>query len=137
MKKWIFISALAASSLLNAQDVNVAKAPETVKTEKPEQRAQRDANRASESLGLSPEQKAKWESAALERINANAPLKEKLKSSSSDGDKKQIRDQMRLNAKRFDETVSAFLSPEQKAKWDTQKQERKEKHKGRQQNIGH
>ncbi len=140
MKKWILISALAMSGFLNAQHVNLHKTPEPVAAEKqlnPEQRAKRDAGRAEQNLGLNAEQKTKWEAAALERINTNSALKEKLRASTSESDKKQCREQMKANAKKFDETVVAFLSPDQKVKWDAQKQERRAKHKRHQHNSEH
>lgn len=133
MRRIALLLALASMGFANAQNSEMATSSETQsrpeKKLSPDEKAKRDAGRAEKTLGLNADQKSKWETAARERIAANTPLKEKSKTSSSEIEKKELRKQMMENNKKFNETVVAFLTPEQKTKWDKQKEERKQHHR--------
>lgn len=103
---------------------------ENMKNKTPEERAKHGANWAEKKLTLTPDQKTKWEAAALERITANAPLRDKLKGSTTPEERKATRTQIKANQDKFNTTVDGFLTPEQKTKWDAEKKQRKEKVKG-------
>lgn len=137
MKRIALVLAVASIGFANAQNPEMATSSQPrMRHEKeltPEQKAKRNADKAEKSLGLNSDQKSKWEVAAKERIIANASLKEKSKASSSESDKKALRDQMRLNNEKFDQAVVAFLTAEQKTKWDQLKQERIQHHKNKMQ----
>jgi periplasmic protein CpxP/Spy len=133
MKKLI-LSAAAFTLLclghMTAQ--TTATAPATTKTQRveltPEQEASRHATKLASQLGLTDDQKAKIEALDVERINANRPLHEQGKAATSDADKKAARQQVKANNDKFEASVSALLTPEQKTKWEAQRKEAKEKH---------
>lgn len=91
----------------------------------PEDKANQEANKAEKELALSSEQKEKWKAAALTRIEANRPLIEKLQGSTTPEERKQLKSQIRTNGQSFDRTVNAMLSPEQQAKWQNWKGNKK------------
>lgn len=135
MKK-IILSIALVTGLTNAyvaQDNSATAA--TPKKEKgqpnknatPEERAKKGADHAEKKLGLTADQKAKWEAAALERIKANEPHKEKMKGSTTPAERKDIHTAVKANNDKFDATVNAMLTPEQKAKFENEKKERKAK----------
>jgi len=90
----------------------------------PDQRAAKDAEHAEKSLGLNADQKAKWQAAALERINANEPIRDKMQGATTPEERQSIRQQMKSNNDRFESTVTAMLTSDQKAKYDQMKSER-------------
>lgn len=92
-----------------------------------EQKVKNQTAKAEKELGLNAEQKTKWEAAVRERITANQPVREKLKGSTTPEERKKLHGEARGNLKKFDETVSAFLTPEQKAKYEAKKKEKKDK----------
>lgn len=104
---------------------------QSMKNSTPEERAKQRANAAEKKLGLTADQKVKFEAAVLERINANMPLREKLKGSTTPEERKATREQIKANHDKFETTVDAFLTPEQKSKWETAKKERKDRVKGK------
>jgi protein CpxP len=97
----------------------------------PEEKARKDAGRAEKELGLNSDQKARWETASLERTRANQPLREKMNGSTTPAERKALRDQMKTNHQKYNETVTALLTPDQKARYEQMKKERKESHKGK------
>ena len=97
----------------------------------PAEKAKSGANWAAKNLGLTDEQKPKWEAAALERITANTAIREKLKGSTTPEERKALRGEMKGNHEKFDNTVTAFLTDEQKAKWAKEKEDRKNKMKAK------
>lgn len=97
----------------------------------PAEKAKSGANWAAKNLGLTDEQKPKWEAAALERITANTAIREKLKGSTTPEERKTLRGEMKANHEKFDNTVTAFLTEEQKTKWAKEKEERKNKMKAK------
>ncbi|MCE3258633.1 MAG: hypothetical protein K0S12_274 [Bacteroidetes bacterium] len=129
MKKIILSLALitAMTGAVNAQEGSKPASRE--KTQKaqmtPEERAKKGAERAGKELGLSAEQKTQWEAAALERIKANQPLHEKMKGSTTPEERKSLHAQGKANVEKFDATVTAFLTAEQKTKWTAMKEKRK------------
>lgn len=118
---------------LSTATVNAQEATPAVKTKKdmknatPEEKAKNGANHAEKKLGLTADQKAKWEAAALTRIQANEPHRTKLKGSTTPEERKQIHASVKDNNKKFDETVNGFLTAEQKTKFDAMKKEHRDK----------
>jgi len=97
----------------------------------PEEKAKKDAERAEKDLGLTADQKNKWEAAALKRITANTPYREKMKGSTTPDERRDLHKQMLVNAKTFDADVNAFLTEDQKKKKQELRAKRKEgQHKG-------
>ncbi len=134
MKKIILaiaITGISSASLL-AQSPIQAPGQVPVHNQKklsPAEQAKQNTERAAKELGLSNEQKVKWEVAALERINANAPMREKIKGSTTPEERRNIRQQTRVNNQKFEQTVTAFLTPDQKSKFDKLKEDKKEMHR--------
>lgn len=89
------------------------------------------SERLGKELGLSDEQKTKWEAAALERMQANEPIKEKLKGSTTPEERRKLHTQAKANHDKFDATVATFLTAEQKAAYEKLKKEQREKQKAR------
>lgn len=87
----------------------------------PQERAVKNAERAEKELGLTAEQKTKWQTASLTKINANEAVKQKMQGSTTPEERKELHKQMRLNKAKFELDVFAFLSPEQKVKYDAAK----------------
>ena len=131
MKKQIVIPFMLICFMAMAgfsQSPNAAPAAKD-KSQKPpvnaEDKAAKEANKAEKELGLTPDQKSKWQAAALTRINANKPLVEKMQGSTTPEERKQLKSQIRTNGQSFDQTVNAMLAPEQQAKWKTWKGNKK------------
>lgn len=93
----------------------------------PAEKAKNGANWAAKNLGLNDDQKSKWEAAALDRITANTAIREKLKGSTTPDERKAMRSEIKANHDKFDNTVTTFLTEEQKAKWAKEKEEHKNK----------
>jgi len=113
-----------------AQGVNtkIAASPDQARQNlTAEERAKRDAERAAIKLGLNDDQKSKWQTASLERITANEPLKNQIKTTTDKATKKQLSRTLRENTQKFDNNVNGFLTDDQKVKWEQLKKERKEK----------
>ncbi len=132
MKKIILSLALVTglASLSNAQDATktTATKKEAKQNQTPEERAKKGAGWAEKKLGLNAQQKSDWEVAAQKRIMANQPLREKLKGSTSPEERKELHKQVKANMEAFDVSVNAFLTPEQKTKYEAIKKERQTKH---------
>lgn len=134
MKKLILslaVFTLTAGTVLSQDAQKGTSKGENMKNKTPEERAKHNANVAEKKLGLTADQKVKFEAAALERINANMPLREKLKGSTTPEERKTTRNQIKTNHDKFETTVETFLTPEQKTKWDSTKKERKDRVKGK------
>lgn len=93
----------------------------------PDERAVREAARMAEKLSLNDEQKEKWRAASLERHQANAPLKEKMRGSTTPDERKEVREKLRQNNQAFDKRVEEFLTAEQKRKLEEQRSARRER----------
>jgi periplasmic protein CpxP/Spy len=142
MKKIIILLAacLSLNTAINAQDMQkesdkkeMGKGKGRGKDKKhewsPEQRAQKGAEWAEKALGLNADQKAKWQAAALTRMQANGPLREKMKATEDKAERQKIREEIKANTTNFDTTVSGILTPEQKTKWEEIKKKKMEEHK--------
>lgn len=99
----------------------------------PEEQAKKEAGHMEKQLGLNQEQKAKWTEAAVKRITANRPLKEKLQGSTTPEERKKLHEVARSNKESFDATVGSLLNPEQMAKYEEMKRNRLEKRAERRQ----
>jgi hypothetical protein len=130
--------ALALAGNLSAQEYNVA-APTAAEQRQevskkdlsPDERASREAEQMTRKLALNAEQKEQWRSAALERLHANAPVKEKMRGSTTPEERHALRARMRENNEAFDKKVQEFLTAEQKTKLEAQRTERREHKKDR------
>lgn len=132
MKKTIAATVLLATLCLSvsAQDIQgtSTRKENTPKKEiSTDQRVKNQTDKAEKELALTPEQKVKWEAAVRKRITANKPIKEKLQGSTTPEERKKLHGETRANMKKFDETVSTFLTPEQKVKYEARKKEKKDK----------
>jgi periplasmic protein CpxP/Spy len=140
MKKIIILLAacLGLNMAVSAQEMQ--KAPGKMKEKKndwtPEQRAEKGAKWAEKALGLNADQKAKWQAAALTRMQANGPLREQMKNTKDKAERQKIREQIKGNITTFDNTVNGFLTPEQKTKWDDIKKKKMDENKARREQYG-
>ncbi|MBK9284181.1 MAG: hypothetical protein IPM51_07640 [Sphingobacteriaceae bacterium] len=137
MKKLILAIAVltltGTTSLAQETDSSVKPGKE-MKNKTPEERAKAGANHAEKKLGLTADQKTKWEAACLERIKGNDPHRVKLKGSTTPDERKQIHADVRANNKKFDEAVNSLLTDEQKVKHEAIKKEKMEKRKAKMKN---
>lgn len=126
MKKLVLALALigGTSTAVLAQEVQGTTAAVAKKELTPEERAKKGAAHAEKKLGLSAQQKADWEVAALKRAMVNQPLHEQLKGSTTPEQRKEIHKQIKANNDAFETSVNFFLTAEQKTKFATLKQER-------------
>jgi protein CpxP len=95
----------------------------------PEERAKMETQHAEKKLSLTADQKPKWEAASLTRIKANDPYRQKMQGSTTPEERKELQKNMRTNKEAFDQSVTAFLTPDQKTKWDAEKKQMREKRK--------
>ena len=126
MKKIILSLALVAgfTCAVSAQDSKPEKLKEKKeKKEKKEfrslsvdEKAKQSSMWAEKKLGLTSEQKEKWQGLAKERIEANEPIKTKLKGATLPEERKSMRDQIKSNNDKFETGVNQFLTDEQKTK---------------------
>lgn len=97
----------------------------------PAEKAKKDADRAEKKLGLTAEQKQKWEAASLERAVANQPIREKMKGCTTPDERKAYHSQMRVNHKKYKSTTLDLLTTEQKTKYETMQKVQRMQHKAR------
>lgn len=130
MKKLLFSLALV-TGMIAASPAQTAPGPKGTKKEmknaSPEEKAKKGTEHAAKKLGLTDDQKPKWEAAALTRIKANEPHRDRLKGSTTPEERKEIHKQVRANNEAFDKSVNEFLTADQKTKWEAEKKERREK----------
>lgn len=126
MKKIILALALigGTSTAILAQEVQGTTATVAKKELTPEERAKKGAAHAEKKLGLSAQQKADWEVAALKRAMVNQPLHEQLKGATTPEQRKDIHKQIKANNDAFETSVNFFLTADQKTKFTAMKQER-------------
>ncbi len=136
MKKIIMLLAtcLSLNTAINAQDMQkdpgkMGKGKEKRQDWTPEQRAEKGAKWAEKALGLNADQKAKWQAAALTRVQANGPLHEKAKATKDKAERQKIREEIKGNMTTFDTTVNGFLTADQKTKWEEIKKKKMEANK--------
>jgi hypothetical protein len=135
MKNFLLIAALMMASLIQTRAQAVAAPIATSETEphgkSPAGLAAKNADWAEKQLGLDADQKSKWREATLARIAANTPLHEKIKTTTTESERRDLFREIRKNGKKFDETVNGFLTADQKVKWAEIKQARKSTRKNR------
>lgn len=127
MKKTILaLSLLICVAAIQAQTTPTDNRPTETRKEKlsPDERAKKEADRMAQKLGLTDEQKTKWESLALARVTANQPYREKMQGCTTPEERKDIRKQMHENNKSFKKQAIELLTPEQKQKLEEAKKER-------------
>lgn len=136
MKKLILT--LAAFSALTftgvAQDNH--KAPGTADQAAlmtPEQKAENDTKKATDKLGLTADQQAKFKVFALDRARSNKNLREKAKASTSKEEKQKYRAEAKANNDKFFANVNTILNADQQVKWAEHKKKMDERQKGNQQ----
>lgn len=129
MKKALITLALLVmtGAAVSAQEKPATEKGQKMKNATPEEKAKNGANHAEKKLGLTADQKSKWEAAALTRIQSNEPLRAKMKGSTTPEERKQIHTSVKENNKKFDETVNGFLTAEQKVKFEAMKKEHRDK----------
>ena len=96
----------------------------------PELRAEKQTDKASANLKLSDAQKSTFKKLSIERINANAPLKEKIKASTNKEEKQNLHKQVKANNEKFHASVNSMLTPEQQTKWAEHKKKMEANKKG-------
>ena len=127
----VFVTTL--TTLSNAQTATgKAAAPVNQQSAKtPEEHAKHAAKWAQKNLGLNADQTSQWEVAALKRTMVNQRLRDMLKGSTTPESRKDIYGQMKTNNEAFDTTVNAFLTADQKTKFETLKTQKHEVHKAK------
>jgi len=132
MKKLILSTALTFLSFIGTTVLAQNQTSEKGKQNKDmsvEERVKKETEKATSKLGLTDEQKKKWAIACEERITTNAPMKERLKGSTTPDERKALHEQIDLNNRNFDNAVLSFLNTDQKAKYETFKKEKKDNKK--------
>jgi hypothetical protein len=107
-----------------------------MKNAPPEERAKMEAKKAEKQLGLDNDQKIKWEAAALQRIKANIPLREKLSGATTPDERKKLHEVAKSNRDIFETTVSGILKPEQVTKYEEVKKQRRDRIQKRKETKG-
>jgi periplasmic protein CpxP/Spy len=136
MKKLFVITTTVAISLntMYAQDPSkmkdkAKKEMHQHKGQTPEQRAQHQADRMEKLLSLSAEQKQKVYASALKKNNTVQAAKEEHK---NDADKKaKLGPKIKAARETYETEVNSTLTAEQKTKWKAHREEMKEKHKAK------
>lgn len=137
MKKLILavLMVSGATITLNAQDTKPVNQGKGKRIQQQalsvDERVKRNSEKVEKELGLTADQKAKWAAAAKERMLANQPIREKLNGSTTPEERKELRQKAKANNDKFDAAVNAFLTPEQKTKFEGMKKNRMDKHKGK------
>ncbi len=93
-----------------------------------EQRVDKETAKATAALGLTDTQKAKFKQFTLDRFNANKPLREKAKASTSKTEKQALHAQMKANTEKYFTSVNGILTAEQQPKWADHKKKMDAKH---------
>jgi hypothetical protein len=128
-KTMIVLGLLNYAGLTTAQTQNVsprAARQQNVKDLTPEQRADKEAQKMKEKLGLNEDQQQKWRQASLERHGANDPLKQKMQGSTTPEERANLRKEMRSNDVAFNNKVMSFLNEDQKKKLEEHRKSRRE-----------
>lgn len=129
----VLAAALSAAGMVSAQEVESrpkqeAHGAEARKSLTNEERATREAERMAKKLTLSEEQQQKWRLAVLERNQANAPIHEKFRGSTTPEERQDLRKQMKVHQKAFETKVNSFLTAEQKKKLAEEREKKREHH---------
>lgn len=125
MKKILLTLAAFSALTFTAAAQNDAKtAPQENMT--PEQKADKETKNATEKLGLSTDQAAKFKVYSLERARSNKALREQAKNSSKE-ERQKLREQRKVNNEKFFNYVNGILTAEQQVKWAEHKKKMQEK----------
>lgn len=92
----------------------------------PEQRADKETKHATEKLGLSTDQAAKFKVYSLERARSNKALREQAKTTSKE-ERPKLKEQRKANNDKFFANVNSILNAEQQVKWAEHKKKMQEK----------
>lgn len=137
MKKVILTAIMVSGlSLINiAQNSNSTMSSNAPKEQRKkltaDERAAKDTQWAVDKLGLTADQKTKWQAAVIERVNANDAIKEKFRGSTTPEERANLKTQMKANSDKFDTTVNGFLTADQKTKFEAAKKEKRDMHHGK------
>lgn len=118
------LGALAFTSVAQNANRKAAGTPVTA-----EQKAEKETAKATSALGLNESQKTTFNKLAIERFNANKPLREKMKTASTPTEKDAIHTQIKANNDKFFNTVNAMLTPDQQTKWADHRKKMQERQK--------
>ncbi len=125
MKKLLLtLAAFGALTFTAAAQNDAKKAAQENMT--PEQRAEKETKHATEKLGLSTDQAAKFKVYSLERARSNKALREQAKNSSKE-ERPKLKEQRKANNDKFFSNVNSILNAEQQTKWAEHKKKMQEK----------
>jgi hypothetical protein len=139
MKTVVLIPVLAVALLSAGESSAQAPAPKQNKKEanvrahdeNPHMQAQRSADKAEKRYALTPEQKNRWQVAAMQRNMERQQIRMQLRGETTPEQRKELRTQAKAQNDQFDTMVKDFLKPEQLAKYEKDKQEREKKIKAK------
>jgi hypothetical protein len=117
MKAHTLFIALGLSACTLAAQEGLRHDADAAKNSTPEQIATRSADRARKNLSLNDDQYARWQTAALERARANAPIKQTLQGSTTPAERQKLHSDAKKNNDAFDKKVSEILTPDQLVKY--------------------
>lgn len=125
MKKILLtLAAFSALTFTAAAQNDAKKAAQENMT--PEQRADKETKNATEKLGLSADQAAKFKVYSLERARSNKALREQAKTTSKE-ERPKLKEQRKANNDKFFANVNSILNAEQQVKWAEHKKKMQEK----------
>lgn len=125
MKKILLtLAAFSALTFTAAAQNDAKKAAQENMT--PEQRADKETKNATEKLGLSTDQAAKFKVYSLERARSNKALREQAKNTSKE-ERPKLKEQRKANNDKFFANVNSILNAEQQVKWAEHKKKMQEK----------
>lgn len=125
MKKILLtLAAFSALTFTAAAQDDAKKAAQENMT--PEQRADKETKNATEKLGLSTDQAAKFKVYSLERARSNKALREQAKTTSKE-ERPKLKEQRKANNDKFFANVNSILNAEQQVKWAEHKKKMQEK----------
>jgi len=125
MKKILLtLAAFSALTFTAAAQNDAKKAAQENMT--PEQRADKETKHATEKLGLSTDQAAKFKVYSLERARSNKALREQAKTTSKE-ERPKLKEQRKANNDKFFANVNSILNAEQQVKWAEHKKKMQEK----------
>lgn len=125
MKKILLtLAAFGALTFTAAAQNDAKKAAQENMT--PEQRADKETKHATEKLGLSTDQAAKFKVYSLERARSNKALREQAKNTPKE-ERPKLKEQRKANNDKFFANVNSILNAEQQTKWAEHKKKMQEK----------
>ncbi len=129
MKKiQVLFMAMVITTLALAQEAP-AKMRGDKKQLTPEERANRQTEKITTSLGLSADQKTKVYAAALDK---DRKLQEVRKKYPTEADRSKKKEEVRSIRKNFVNSMNGILTPEQQTKWKEQRKDKRKHMKGEQ-----